>query len=454
MLLTETGLADGRSALGTHQMENKLREHTRPKQALPGPTDRSTAAAGGAVVLLGNENGATRAGASTSAADEDAIVALPNAALTVAASDYAGLSEVDWSFSARERHSELEALHPYPAKFIAELPRTLIHRLRPPAGTVVFDPFCGSGTTLAESQRAGLVSAGVDLNPIACLIARVRTSPLPAYVEEKATEIARRATRTNAPTPAIPNLDHWFERQVQRPLAQLASLISDVADHGLRDVLSLALSSIVVRVSNQDSDTRYAAVRKDVSTEGVLSAFLKAATRIAAALRTRDYDLTPTEVVEANTLEMDSDRLRGRVGLVVTSPPYPNAYEYWLYHKYRMFWLGKNPLAVKAAEIGARAHFFRKDHHTAEHFGKQMGATLDLIGNMLIEEGHACFVVGRSRIHGRIVDNAAIIEEEAQRRGFERVFVTERTIASARKSFNLSHANIKTETVLVLRRIK
>lgn len=368
---------------------------------------------------------------------------------------YAGLGGIDWSFSTRQRHSALEALHPYPAKFIAELPSALIEALRPQAGTIVFDPFCGSGTTLVECQRAGIMSVGVDLNPIACLIARVRTASIPEGAEERAASIALEAARTSVPTPPIPNLDHWFEREVQHPLAQLTSLISNVTDPRLHDLLSLALSSIVVRVSNQDSDTRYAAVTKDVSAATVLSMFQKATSRIVAALNTRNYELKPAHIIEADTLALESTRIPAPVGLVVTSPPYPNAYEYWLYHKYRMFWLGKNPLAVKAAEIGARAHFFgKKNPHTADHFGRQMGATLDLINKVLVDGGHACFVVGRSRIHGQIVDNAAIIQEEAQRRGLERVFKTERTIASTRKSFNLSHANIKTETVLVLRRTK
>ena len=50
---------------------------------------------------------------------------------------------------------------------------------------------------------------------------------------------------------------------------------------------------------------------------------------------------------------MEPSDIPRRVGLVITSPPYPNAYEYWLYHKYRMYWLGLDPIAVKKQEIGA-----------------------------------------------------------------------------------------------------
>jgi site-specific DNA-methyltransferase (cytosine-N4-specific) len=138
--------------------------------------------------------------------------------------------------------------------------------------------------------------------------------------------------------------------------------------------------------------------------------------------------------------------------LVITSPPYPNAYEYWLYHKYRMWWLGFDPLSVKEQEIGARAHFFKKNHHTSADFVRQMRQTFELLRGVVVTDGFACFVVGRSRIHGEVIDNAKIIEEAGIEFGFNRYFTAERMMSASRKSFNLSHANIKTETIIVLKK--
>ena len=117
-----------------------------------------------------------------------------------------------------------------------------------------------------------------------------------------------------------------------------------------------------------------------------------------------------------------------------------------------MFWLGHDPQAVKQREIGARAHFFKTNHHTADDFVVQMGRTFELIDAVLIPGGYACFVVGRSKIHGQIIDNAKIIEDVAANLRFKTAYKAERVIAANRKSFNLSHANIKTETVLILAR--
>lgn len=374
------------------------------------------------------------------------------AGLTVCPTVADRLAAVDWDFPARVAHSGIEGIHPYPAKFITEIPGALLDILPIQLGTAVLDPFCGSGATLVECQRRGLASAGIDVNPIACLMTRVKTSPMPSDFEKAAEAVVEQARRVRKPAiPAIPNLDHWFKRPVQNVLAALTDAV-ETAPAPCRHALRVALSSIVVRVSNQDSDTRYAAVEKTVAPEDVFSWFLRACSRLRDALEARDYSLAPATVFEADTLAFDPRQITMPVGLIITSPPYPNAYEYWLYHKYRMWWLGFDPLAVKAREIGARAHFFKTKHHTADDFVRQMKQTFNLIQAVLVQHGYACFVVGRSRIHGRVIDNASIIEDAGRAMGFRRVFSAERVLSANRKSFNLSHANIKTETVLVLQK--
>lgn len=363
------------------------------------------------------------------------------------------LAGVEWDFPKRAAHSGIEGVHPYPAKFISEIPRALLEILPIPSGTAALDPFCGSGSVLVESQRRGMPSVGIDLNPIACLMTRVKTSPRPRGFKEAALEVAARSAERidAAEIPDLPNINHWFNGGVQKALAALRESI-DAAPVEYRDALQLAFSSVIVRVSNQESDTRYAAVANDCTAEGALAEFARASKRISGALDERGYPLPPADVHESDTLSFAPERIGRGVGVVITSPPYPNAYEYWLYHKYRMLWLGFDPISVKSREIGARAHFFKRDRHTADHFAVQMRRTFGLINAVLVEGGYVCFVVGRSRIHGRVVDNARIVEEAADAAGFGRVFRAERSLLPKRKSFNLSYAKIKTESLLVFNR--
>ncbi len=362
------------------------------------------------------------------------------------------LQTVDWDFPERSVQEPLEAIHPYPARFISEIPRSLLDALPLPSGAIVLDPFCGSGTTLVECQRRGIPAIGIDLNPIACLMSRVKTTPIAAGLRAHALAVAERArTGPAVAIPDIPNLDHWFQPDIQDQLARLLDAI-DSLPVPEQDSLKLALSSIIVRVSNQESDTRYAAVSKDVGPDAVRSLFLRATERLETALRARRYRLSSVSVIQGDTLSVEPSKIRAPVGLVITSPPYPNAYEYWLYHKYRMWWLGFDALNVKEREIGARAHFFKKNHHTPEDFSRQMRQTFALLECIVMPGGYVCFVVGRSQIHGRIVDNAKIISEAGATCGFSAYFATDRLLAAHRKSFNLSHANIKKETILILRK--
>jgi DNA modification methylase len=56
---------------------------------------------------------------------------------------------VDWSFPD-SAPDPVNDIHPYPAKFISEIPRHAL-ALTDLDGAVL-DPFCGSGTTLVEGR--------------------------------------------------------------------------------------------------------------------------------------------------------------------------------------------------------------------------------------------------------------------------------------------------------------
>ncbi len=77
---------------------------------------------------------------------------------------------------AAQTHTPEYLLHKYwarkPHNIISELLKELV-----PKGGIVADPFCGSGVALHEAQKLGYSAYGFDINPTACLISRVLTSP-------------------------------------------------------------------------------------------------------------------------------------------------------------------------------------------------------------------------------------------------------------------------------------
>ena len=79
----------------------------------------------------------------------------------------------------------------------------------------------------------------------------------------------------------------------------------------------------------------------------------------AAALATREMSDLVEERLSCRVLEADvlEAPATAPFDLVVTSPPYPNAYSYHLYHRSRLIWLGYDPERFKKIEIGSHRKY-------------------------------------------------------------------------------------------------
>lgn len=157
-------------------------------------------------------------------------------------------------------------------------------------------------------------------------------------------------------SPQIINLDLWFEDFVVNELVIIKEEILKIEDDDLRDLCLVALSAIIVNVSNQDSDTRYVRVIKQLKHKDVLEKYMRQLKKIRKLMLWSYMEIKKgqTLVKVADSREMDIFP-EDSADLCVTSPPYPNAYDYHLYHKYRLFWLDMNPYHLRRNEIGAHA---------------------------------------------------------------------------------------------------
>jgi len=373
------------------------------------------------------------------------------------------INKVKWDFNDSNTSWGIHSIHPYPAKFIPEIPNKLIKLFHKSDNHCVFDPFCGSGTTLVEAINTGFDAVGVDLNPLACLISRVKTTPLKKdliSISKKIIRFSKRRVKNNEyQIPNIPRLDHWFKKDIQIVLAALTQEITHIEDTHIKEALEVALSSIIVQVSNQESDTRYAAIDKSVTKEDVFLKFNQATTNIFRAIsnhynnmmRYSGKKLGTAEVINNDILEVKKSDLPDNIGTVITSPPYPNAYEYWLYHKYRMYWLGMDPISVRENEIGARPHFHGSNPQDEKDFENQMSCLFKLLSNTLDSESVACFLVGNSIIRGRKIDNVELLSRAANNRGFILKGVISRNLPKNRRAFNPNHSNRKKEYLTIFK---
>lgn len=389
--------------------------------------------------------------------DADMTLATDDLALDAIRARFAS---ADWSFANTARAAG--EFHPYPARYIPALPDQVLDLLDLRSGTVL-DPFCGSGTTLEVARRRRLPSIGVDINPIACLISRVRTSQ---WVDGDDAQLAShiwslraaaaRSTELGGEFSEIPRLDHWFPDYAQLALSGAVRYVRSIAtDDPWHDRVAAAVSAAAVRVSRQDSDTRYAAIDKAGDQTTVADALARSLAKTGAWLQhnTTGYDPVATSLVlnqDARDLYPIQDE---SVAAACFSPPYPNAYEYWLYHKYRMYWLGFDAVSVREAEIGARPHYSKKNGLTEQDFASQMTAILREVRRVLRKRARAVIVIGDSVIGGRNIDNGALMADVGATAGFTTEYAGVRDLATSKSSFNRAHSRgRRTEHILVLRR--
>ena len=92
-------------------------------------------------------------------------------------SNYIRLVDDRWSFRDANTKEFTHCYHTYPAMMIPQVARSLIAEYKPEGELkTIFDPYSGSGTTLVEANLVGVNAVGTDLNPLARLMSRVKTT--------------------------------------------------------------------------------------------------------------------------------------------------------------------------------------------------------------------------------------------------------------------------------------
>lgn len=380
------------------------------------------------------------------------------------------LRQIDWDFRDAKTTYLTHGIHPYPAKYIPQIPNALIQEFSS-VGETVGDIFCGSGTTLLEGLLLKRNVVGIDANPLATLISKAKTTPLADGDRESLDEVAERAFRlaatisvsdqpglfpvtsfsSTAPRPSNRSIPFWFEPFVIEELAELLAWCEALPTDAARNLALVSLSAIIVAVSFQDSDTRYVRRQKGTKPGDTMRRFAQTVTNNVAAAERFSEVLEPNlscQVIRRDVLQSSGIP---PMDLVVCSPPYPNAYSYHLYHMTRMLWLGMDQSDFKKREIGSHRKFSSvgKNAATIETFRSEMRTVFRWLKNVVRPNRHACFIVGDSTIRGCTYDNADVLRDAAQSTGWTQIARCERNMKDTSKAFNPKIGKIKTERIVV-----
>ena len=377
------------------------------------------------------------------------------------------VEDSDWAFADADTTYLSHDIHPYPAKFIPQIPARAIQLLTS-RGDLVLDPFGGSGTTALEALRLGRRALSLDANPLSALIGRTKTARLAEDASRELRSLATYLTsqlsdlpsspiqlvdRHRAFIPKIPNMNKWFSLESQGELGMIRGAISRL-EGTAASVAALALSRIVISSSFQDSETRYASKPRATPAGTTLTMYLAAlellVSRVEHTAPSVRYGIAQFHTCDSRyidrTLIPDSS-----IDLVVTSPPYGNATDYHLYHRFRLFWLGYDPVQFGRIEIGSHLRHQREKSGFPEYLA-ELVPCLQHIYRVLKPGAFAFLVLGDSVYHGQVFDTAAQVSRYCEELGFVKLAMVRRPLPKSRRSFAAPARRATSEKLLLLQR--
>ena len=269
--------------------------------------------------------------------------------------------EKDLNFSGHNTQYATHGLHSYAAKCPPQLVEYSLERYSRP-GDVVLDPMAGSGTTIVEAKIHQRQSIGFDIDPLACLIARVKSNFIEDHRIENVFQQVISATRSDlkkiksgkrsiellerAKLPEFHNRDYWFEQGVQLQLALLGANINHLAiDEQVQEFLWVAFSGTIltkVSVANARDIIHSRHHHLEHPNEpGVLEKFENRVRKMRKQMQELGQRCKDTKVRaevrmgDARALSVASNS----IDLVFTSPPYATALDYPRAHFLAVSWM-------------------------------------------------------------------------------------------------------------------
>lgn len=394
-----------------------------------------------------------------------------------------GLLKRDLTFKGEKTSYASHNIHAFAAKFPPQIPRTFIRELSKP-GEIVLDPMSGSGTTLIEAVFAGRYGIGVDLDPLACLVSKVKSTPVDLLQCARAGEQVLRDAKKRIcsaddkklgriySTQAIEFFRYWFTNKITDELFALAQAIRKVEEPEIQAFLKVVFSSCIITKSGGLTlarDLAHSRPHRDLKREIKQSAFDVFRERTISAIESlHDICESPSSSVILRSDTRSLPLATNSVHLIVTSPPYAaNAIDYMRAHKFSLIWFGYEPKvlsSLRSRYIGSeiKPSTLETESETGNliieqlkkleegraavvaHYYNEMKLSLLEMLRVLAPGRAAVLVVGSSVIKGIDIKAPTVLAEMAASVGFNVAGITKREIVRDARMMPVSHKSDRT----------
>jgi len=374
------------------------------------------------------------------------------------------LGALDWELITANTEYSTHGYHPYSAKYIPQIPNRLISTFSK-KNDLILDNFVGSGTTLVESKILGRNAIGVDINPLACLISKVKTTVIkkPAIEEISHFLVSLREhifclrrditlSSFDKKTPIIdsfvierlhPNIPKWYHQNVIYELAAIRTKIIAARNIEVKDFLIVAFSSLLRSVSNTTSGFGNLMINRNAPPKNrIFEKFSLAVARMLQSLTEFTKVATNSEVTifnhDSRILEFIKDET---IDFICTHPPYMAAVPYAEYQKLSLWWLGYSQHDLEKSLIGGG----RSRHDMPQRFFRDMEMSLLEMKRVLRKKKYCCITIGNPIYGGKTWKLNEFIKQNANRIGF--TYLDE----ISRGKYHSTMGKMKEEFVLIFR---
>lgn len=383
-----------------------------------------------------------------------------------------------WSFWNADTKEYTHGYHSYPAMMIPQVCRALINEFRPKGRfSLLFDPYMGSGTTLVEGAVAGVDAIGTDLNPLARLMSKVKTTHYNLNeIKDQIQNICFNFSFysedqvVNRNFDRISNYSFWYSEDVLLKLSFLSQEIDKLNEN--KDFFDLVLAE-TVRESSFTRNGEFKRFRmKEESIKkfkpDVFKIFAQKADRNAKGLESFNKlkGNTSATICDFNTtFGIPHDIIKdGDVDMVVTSPPYGDSrttVAYGQFSRWANEWFGfANACNLDSLLMGGKktgSEIFQteslretldtiksldgKRYLEVVSFLNDYWMSIQNVARCVRTGGTVCYVVGNRTVKGIQIDLDYYTAEMFEKCGFRHITTIVRCIPNKRMPSKTSPTN-------------
>ena len=247
------------------------------------------------------------------------------------------------SISELNRFGVIHKWYDYLEDFSYSLIEEKIKEYNLNTGSLVVDPFCGSGTSLVTANMLHINAVGFDANPLMTFVSEVKTtwdidiSILTKTIEEIGKEFLKRVTSLKHDTyrdgflGAMPKkeLNQWLSPRLQQEVSLLKEIILNIPEVKIKSLFLLAMSKACFDasyVSLCPGTTFYPFREKEEFWTVFSNKIIQMHDDLKAIQAHNSYG--KTKLINDTCLAAKEYLESNSVDFIITSPPYPNDLEY------------------------------------------------------------------------------------------------------------------------------